>query len=214
LPLPAEHAAYGGASDQRSQVADCGDFQVAETSEDLADEDQHGEVERRCGPDEPGAPQQADRDGGDDNVGRPDVDQVAVSRWQRAVRDPVRDDAFADQRADELARDAGQERAPVAEQMIGAEQGQRDEERPGGRQSNRDERGRDQGAGRMMLQVVHAGAGPARHGGLVAARQERIDDLGHAESDEVQPRRGIPAQNRPDGVAWHPIRLGRTCAAS
>jgi hypothetical protein len=132
LPLPAEQAAHDCAGDQRRQVAHCRDLQAAKTFEDLADEDQHGEVERRCGPDKPGAPQQADRDSGDDNVGRPDVDQVAVGCGQRAVRDPVRDDAFADQRTDELACGAGQERAAVAEQVIGAEQGQRDEERPGG----------------------------------------------------------------------------------
>jgi len=75
---------------------------VAQALEDLADEDQQYEVQGRGRPDEPVAPQQADSDGADDNVGRSDVDEVAVRGRESSGRDALRDDALAHQGPDDV----------------------------------------------------------------------------------------------------------------
>jgi hypothetical protein len=56
-------------------VPDHGELQMAQAGEDLADDDQQSEVQGRRRPHEPASPDNVDSDGGDDNVGRSDVDQ-------------------------------------------------------------------------------------------------------------------------------------------
>lgn len=108
------------------------DSEAAEPAEDLTNEDQQGKVGGGGSADQPATVKQCDGDGGNDDVGRPYVDDVPGTRRQRATRNPVGDDALAHQRSDHLARGAGHGGAPVAKHVISAEHGQRDHGRPHG----------------------------------------------------------------------------------
>jgi len=74
-PPGQEAAAHGGDADS-GEVPDGGYLKLDQPIEDVADENQNGEIDERRDPGRPGPEHDRDHDGGDHHVGRPHVDDV------------------------------------------------------------------------------------------------------------------------------------------
>jgi len=152
--------------DTGDQVPDGSHVKTAQAAEDVPDEYQDPQVEGGRGPRQPAAAEQRDDDRCHHHIRRPDVDEVPVTYRQLPRVHPVGDDALAHQRPDHVPGQADGQGPPVAERMVGTEQGERDQHRPGNVVALPDERRRHQREDRIVLQVGHAGACPCAQGVL------------------------------------------------
>ena len=95
----------------------------------------------------------------------------------------------------------------VAQNMVGPEQRQRDQDRPGQQRLGREERGCHQGQHRVVLQVVHARARPVQQRCLVMPGQRSPAQFRGDHKEQIQPGRRIAAEQRPGGGPQHGDRL-------
>jgi hypothetical protein len=189
-------------------VPDRGHAELAQAAEDVPGKHQYHQVHGGQGPDEPGAARQTwrlpprgqrDHDGRHHHVGRSHVGQVPARRRQLARVHPVGDDALADQRPDHLAGQADQRRPAVAQRPVRAEQGQRDQHRPGRDVARHDERRHQQRQHRLVLQVRHVRARPGDQLSLGGRVELAVDELGGHEAGQEGAGERVPGAG---GAVW------------
>jgi hypothetical protein len=215
-----------GRREHRGQVPDGGHVELAQAAEDVPGKHQDHQVRGGQGAEEPGpallagrlaprcwpwrlaprcwpwrlAPRgERDHDGRHHHVGRPHVGQVPARRRQLAGVHPVGDDALADQRPDHLAGQADQRRPAAAQGPVRAEQGQRDQHRPGHEEPRRDERRHQQRQHRLVLQVRHVRAGPGDQLSLGGRVELAVDELGGHEAGSEGAGERVPGAG---GAVW------------
>jgi hypothetical protein len=191
-------------------VPDRGHVELAQAAEDVSGKHQDHQVHDGQGADQPGTallawrlpprgmawrlpPRgQRDHDGRYHHVGRAYVGQVPVRLGELARVHPVGDDALADQRPDHLAGQADQRRPAVAQRPVRAEQGQRDQHRPGRDVARRDERRYQQRQHRLVLQVGHVRAGPGDQPSLGGRVELAVDEPGSEEAGQEGAGERVP----------------------